>query len=93
MKQVDERAVRPRGYSIGETARASGLTARTIRYYEQIRLIPKAPRRDGDGAPHTGGERVYGAEDIGRLEFIRHARLVDLSLADIRKLLGLADKT
>ena len=80
-----------RGFSIGEAAKASGLSAKTIRYYEQIGLIPKAPRR-ASGAPHTGGDRVYCAEDIGRLRFIRHARLVDLSLSEIRELLTIADQ-
>lgn len=77
------------GYSIGQAARASGLTAKTIRYYEEIGLIPKARRRTGTF--HTGGDRLYGDADIGRLRFIYHARLVDLSLTDIRELLKLAD--
>jgi MerR family transcriptional regulator, copper efflux regulator len=77
------------GYSIGQAARASGLTAKTIRYYEEIGLIPKARRRTGTF--HTGGDRLYGDADIGRLRFIHHARLVDLSLTDIRELLKIAD--
>ncbi len=82
---------RSENYSIGEAARASGLTAKAIRYYEQIGLIPKARRRNSEATPHTGGDRVYNEEDIGRLSFIRHARLVDLGLADIRELLKIAD--
>lgn len=77
------------GYSIGDAARAAGLSAKTIRYYEQVGLIPKAPRRAG--AAHTGGDRIYSEADIGRLRFIRHARMVDLGLADIRELLKIAD--
>jgi len=77
------------GYSIGEAARAAGLTAKTIRYYEQVGLIPRASRRAG--VARTGGDRIYNAADVGRLRFIRHARLVDLSLADIRELLEIAD--
>lgn len=79
----------PNGYSIGEAARAAGLSAKTIRYYEQIGLIPRAPRRAGEA--RTGGDRVYRDADIGRLRFIRHARLVDLSLGDVRELLKIAD--
>ena len=77
------------GYSIGAAARAAGLSAKTIRYYEEIGLIPKAPRRAA-GA-HTGGDRAYSEADIGRLRFIRHARQVDLGLEDIRELLKIAD--
>ena len=79
-------------YSIGEAARASGLTTKTIRYYEQIGLIPKAARRNSEGAPHTGGDRVYGDADVARLRFIHHARLVDLTLADIRELVTVAEQ-
>jgi len=75
--------------SIGEAAKRSGLSVKTIRYYEDIELIPKAARTDG--GIHNGGRRLYSDADIGRLSFIRHARLFGLSLADIRKLLALAD--
>ncbi|MBI4196011.1 MAG: MerR family transcriptional regulator [Betaproteobacteria bacterium] len=78
-----------RSFSIGEAAKASGLTVKTIRYYEEIGLIPKAGRTNG-GA-HTGGHRVYTAAGVGRLRFIHHARLFGLNLSDIRKLLALAD--
>ncbi len=78
-----------RGYKIGDAAEASGLTVKTIHYYEQIKLIPRAQRRNS-GA-HTGGNRVYGEADVGRLRFIYHARLLGLGLPDIRKLLALAD--
>jgi MerR family gold-responsive transcriptional activator of gol and ges genes len=76
-------------YSIGDAARAAGTSAKTIRYYEQVGLIPKAPRRAG--AAHTGGDRIYGEADVGRLRFIRHARMVDLGLNDIRKLLRISE--
>ncbi len=75
--------------SIGDAAKAAGLTVKTIRYYEEISLIPKAGRTNG-GA-HTGGNRVYTEADVGRLRFIHHARLFGLALADIRELLALAD--
>ncbi len=79
-------------YSISEAAQASGLTAKAIRYYEQIELIPKALRRNSESAPHTGGDRVYGDADVARLRFIHHARLVDLTLANIRELVKIADQ-
>ena len=78
-----------RGYRIGKTAEASGVTVKAIHYYEQIGLIPKARRRNS-GA-HTGGNRIYSESDVGRLRFIRHARLLGLNLAEIRDLLAVAD--
>ena len=78
-----------RSYKIGDAANSSGLSVKTIRYYEQIDLIPKAPRRNS-GA-RTGGNRVYGDSDLGCLRFIGHARLLGLSLAEIRQLLDVAD--
>lgn len=80
---------RANGYFIGEAARAAALSAKAIRYYEEIGLIPRAQRRTS--VARTGGDRVYSEADIGRLRFIRHARLVDLSLADIRELLKIRD--
>lgn len=91
MSKAHENTNRPHGFTIGEAAQASGLTAKTIRYYEQVGLIPKARRRHSGSAPHTGGDRMYSEADIGRLRFIRHARFVDLSLTDIRTLLKIAD--
>lgn len=75
--------------SIGEAAAASGLPVKTIRYYEEIGLIPHAVRTNG--SLHGGGHRIYGDADVGRLRFIQHARLFGLSLAEIRELLALAD--
>lgn len=80
---------RPVTFLIGEAADASGLSVKTIRYYEEIGLIPKAARTNG--GVHTGGHRLYTEADVGRLRFIHHARLFGLSLADIRELLALAD--
>ncbi len=80
-----------RCFTIGEAARGSGLSVRTIRYYERIGLIPKARRRSPEGAPHTGGHRIYGEEDLGRLRFVRHARLLGLGLGEVRELLDIAE--
>lgn len=76
-------------FSIGDAAEACGLTVKTIRYYEEIGLIPKAGRTNG--GVHTGGHRVYTEAEVGRLRFIHHARLFGLRLSDIRELLALAD--
>jgi len=80
-----------RGYRIGKIAEESGVTVKAIRYYEKIGLIPQA-LRDNSGS-HTGGNRVYSAADLGRLRFIRHARLLGLSLAEIRRLLVVAGRS
>jgi MerR family copper efflux transcriptional regulator len=75
--------------SIGQAAEASGLTVTTIRYYEGIGLIPQARR--GNRAARTGGNRLYDADDLRRLRFIRTGRLLGLGLEDIGEMLALAE--
>ena len=70
--------------SIGKVARELGLNPKTIRYYEEIGLIPPPKRRGGRTSP---GHRVFAQKDVDRLTFIKQARLLDLSLGQIRALL------
>lgn len=69
---------------IGEISRRSHVKVPTIRYYEQIGLLPAAARSDGN-------RRLYGARDLRRLSFIRHARDLGFEIDAIRTLLTLQD--
>ena len=68
--------------SIGDLARRTGVKVPTIRYYEQIGLLPSPPRT-------AGGQRRYGEDELKRLDFIRHARDLAFDIEDIRQLLAL----
>src|SRR5690606_35793734 len=70
--------------SIGNLGKATGVKVPTIRYYEQIGLLPPAQRSEGN-------QRLYDARARERLAFIRHARDLGFPLEAIRELLGLAD--
>jgi DNA-binding transcriptional MerR regulator len=72
------------GVPIGEAAKHSGVKAPTIRYYEQIGLLPAPPRTQGN-------RRSYGDTDLRRLAFIRHARELGFEIEAIRTLLTLQD--
>jgi DNA-binding transcriptional MerR regulator len=68
---------------IGTLAKTAGVKVPTIRYYEQIGLMNAAPRTDSN-------RRTYGASDVRRLKFIRHARDLGFEIDEIRQLLALA---
>ncbi|MBD3765068.1 MAG: helix-turn-helix domain-containing protein [Rhodobacterales bacterium] len=70
--------------TIGKLGEAAGVKVPTIRYYEQIGLLPEPERS-------AGNQRLYGQKALDRLAFIRHARELGFPLDAIRDLLSLAD--
>lgn len=72
-----------RVYSIGALAKAASVSTPTIRYYEQIGLLPRAIRT-------TGGQRNYDRADFERLTFIRQCRDFGFGIEQVRLLLDLS---
>lgn len=73
------------GMRIGEVAQASGTTAKTLRYYEDVGLSP-----DPDRSP--AGYRDYGPEVLDRLHFIRRGQAAGLTLAQIGQVLAIRER-
>lgn len=69
---------------IGELAKATGTQVETVRYYEREGLLPTPLRTEGN-------YRIYGDSHMERLSFIRHCRSLDMTLGEIRTLLGFKD--
>lgn len=69
---------------IGELAKATDTPVETVRYYERERLLPQAPRTEGN-------YRRYDDGHVQRLTFIRHCRSLDMTLDEIRILLDIKD--
>lgn len=73
-----------KGMAIGEAAQKCGIKVPTIRYYEQIGLLPAPPRS-------VNNRRFYSDSDIHRLAFIRHARELGFDIDAIKTLMSLQD--
>ena len=65
--------------SIREVCDVTDLSPRTVRYWEELGLLPGVRRR-------SGGRRVYGTDEVERLRFIRRLKALGLALADIKEL-------
>lgn len=75
-----------RGLRIGEVAKRAGTTPRTIRYYEELGLLPDAPARD------AGQHRSYGEADVERvMQLLRLKDLLGLSLDELRDVIEAED--
>lgn len=70
--------------TIGKLAKAADVKVPTIRFYEQIGLLPQAPRAEND-------RRLYDDASVRRLAFIKHARQLGFPIEAIRTLLDLSD--
>jgi DNA-binding transcriptional MerR regulator len=69
---------------IGEVAERTGLSLRTIRYYEEVGLVPPSART-------TGGFRLYSETDVARLRLVRRMKPLDFSLEEMKDVLSVLD--
>jgi len=74
-----------RGFYIGELARLAGVSPKTIRYYEERGLLSR-PRRN------EAGYRIYSGAALTRLEFIRKAKGIGLTLSEIKDILDIVER-
>ena len=83
MEMLEHAAAIERGYmDIGRAAKASGVSAKMIRHYETIGLLPNVART-------FANYRIYGSNDVHVLRFIRRARALGFAVDDIKELLSL----
>ena len=78
-------AAKPVLWRIGEVAKLTGVTTRTLRYWEELELLQPSSYR-------TSGERLYSPADVNRVNRIRNLQeLLGFSLAEVRTVLGTED--
>ena len=71
------------GLQIGEIATHSGVSVDTVRYYERLKLLPRAARSGG-------GYRIFPAETVERIKFIKQAQEMGFSLDEVKQLFSTA---
>jgi DNA-binding transcriptional MerR regulator len=71
--------------TVGDLARAAGVSPHTVRYYDRVGLLPAPPRS-------TGGDRLYPPDLVERVRFIRGAKGLGLRLRDIAQLFEVMDR-
>ena len=72
-------------WRIGELAREVNVAPSTVRYYEEVGLLPLAARAEN-------GYRIYNQVDVERLRFIKRAKALDFSLKEVREILDLRER-
>jgi len=70
---------------IGELSAQTGVSAKAIRFYEQVGVLPPANRG-------SNGYRLYDDSDVERLQFIRRARALDFALDEVIEILAFRDR-
>ena len=70
---------------IGQLAQRAGVAIDTVRYYERNDILPQPERQ-------ASGYRHYGEDDVARLSFVRRAKALGFTLAEIRELLALSGR-
>jgi MerR family copper efflux transcriptional regulator len=70
---------------IGQVARQTGINPKTIRYYEEIGLLPKPRRGDNN-------YRIYSEDTVIRIKFIKKAKSLGFTLKEIKEILALRDR-
>ena len=69
--------------TIGQLAEVTGIPAKTIRYYEEVGVLPAPARNEVQ-------YRIYSETDVRRLDLVRRARMLDMTLPEVRELVGWA---
>ena len=69
-------------YFVGQLADEAGINVETVRYYENIKLLPRPKRRESR-------YRIYGENDLARVKFIVRAKELGFTLKEIKELLNL----
>lgn len=71
--------------TIGDLGKLAGIEAKTLRYYDRVGLVRPSSRT-------AGGYRLYEEDAAARLQFIRRAKALGMSLSDIRRILAVRDE-